>query len=277
MIALRRVSQTGLVLAVALLVAVAYLGWRTGTLPRPPADWYAQPAPAAAASTWFALEDGTIVRRAVDGAEVARIETTSLKHVYAKTATQIGWDSRQQLLWFSDSHSGIRSWRADASDFGPSLSFADAGLVGCATVSDGRPFAIDEVHRRIIVPVGTGGMLIYNADRLSLDATIPPGVLENEPGFLPALAIDDQGRMIWYAAQDGSIVELNVARLAATGRRILFANSPHDVRALAIRGDALQILGVEGTITTIALHNLDTLGTRHPVDDAVLVGLAVGD
>jgi hypothetical protein len=238
----------------------------------------ASPSPAASAtSTWLALEDGAVVRQSTSGEVVERIDSTAFGHVYVKTATQIAWDGRRNLLWYSDSHAGIRSLGGDTNENGPSLmSFSDAALVGCATVSDGRPFAIDETRRRIIVPVGTGGMLVYDADRLTLDATIPPSALEKEPGFLAPLTVDERTGAIWYAAPDGSIVELDVARLRATGRRVAFGRSPHDVRALAVRGGNLEILGIDGVVTTVNLARPEMRSTRRPFDDGLVVGLAAG-
>ena len=263
----------------ALLLAAAYLLWQTGVLPRLPVEVAGSPpAMPVSTSTWLSLRDGAVLRESLTGEMIERIDTSVFGHAYAQTATQIGWDGQQGLLWYSDSHQVMRSIRPGTQEPGPVLmSFADVALVGCATASDGRPFAIDQARRRIFVPVGTGGILIFDADRLTMLSTISPGALENEIGFLPPLALDERSGAIWYAALDGSIVELDGTRHHATGRRIPFAPSPHDVRTIVARNATLEILGVDGAVTTIDLDSLETLGTRRPAADAAVMGIAVGN
>ena len=235
----------------------------------------AVPASAPDRSMWVATEDGVVVRIDPAGQPAQTIAASAFAHIYAQGATQLGWDARRGLLWYSDTHAGLRSLDLATGEPGPSIvGFADAALVGCATVSDGRPFAIDVGRRRIYVPVGTGGMLVYDADNLALVSTVPATAIEGESGLLPPVAVDPSSGAIWYAARNGSIVEIDTRSMRPTGRRIAYGASPHDIRALTAGSGALNVLSVDGHVRTIDLRTLTTRAETRPLEAQTLVGIA---
>jgi hypothetical protein len=167
----------------------------------------------------------------------------------------------------------------DTLEAGPTLSgFADVALVGCSTVSDGRPVAVDARRRRLFAASSTGGILMFDADSLKLIGAIGAGALETEPGMLPAIAVDDGSGALWYAAADGSAIELlaHEGTWRPSGRRVHVGTSMHDVRSLTVGGSELVALRNDGLADAFELDTLaPSVGPTLPVSPAT-TGIAFG-
>lgn len=228
---------------VALAIVVAVMALATVVTIR-----VALAPPVAAPSTLaLAYADGRVewLTAGVEG--VRTIPADALVHLYADPHTQLAIDVRGGRLWYSDTHSAVRS--VDLSSLEPALTltgFADAALVGCATVSDGRPIALDAARRRLFVPVGTGGVLVYDPDTLALQSAISASAIETEPGLLPALAVDQRTGALWYGSRTGDLVELSARTYRPTGRRFGYAPDAHVLRSLAVHDGHLLALAGDG-------------------------------
>lgn len=206
-------------------------------------------SPPAAAALTLAFEDGSLARLSVGGGALEKLPAETLRSVHAVTSTQLALDRRTGLLWYSDSHTTIRSVDLQTGEPHGSLGgFADVALVGCATTGEGRPLAIDSLRRRLFVPVATGGILAYDLDTLRLTGVISAASLETEAGLLPAIAVQEPTGALWYGAADGSIAEVGGATLRPTGRRLQYAHDAHALRALTFAGGRLLALDMDGSL-----------------------------
>ncbi len=206
-----------------------------------------------------AAADGSVTRFSTLGGPRDVLVDDASSGLFGVASTQIAVDDRRQLLWYSDTHAAVRSIRMDTLEAGPTLSgFADVALVGCSTISDGRPVAVDARRRRLFAPSSTGGILVFDADSLTLIGAIGAGALETEPGMLPAVAVDEESGALWYASADGSAVELvaSEATWRPSGRRVHVGTSMHDVRSLTVGGNELVALRSDGVPSAFELETL---------------------
>ena len=239
----------GLATVAALVLAVLFM-------PRP------RQAPSVLA---FAFPDGRIEWVTSAGQDVRVLPSEALYHPYADPRTQLAVDTRTQRLWYSDTHTAVKSVDLQNTELVDTLTgFADTALVGCATVSDGRPVAVDSARRRLFVPVATGGVLIYDVDTLRLRDAISAGSLETEPGLLPALAVDQRSGALWYGARNGDLLELHEGSFRPSGRRISYASDAHVLRSLAVVDGRLVALAGDGTMRVFGLR--DGIEVEPPVD-----------
>lgn len=204
----------------------------------------------------FAFADGRIEWMTTGSRDARVLPGAALYHPYEDPHTQLAVDTRARRLWYSDTHSAVKSLDLDTGGSWNTLAgFADTALIGCATVSDGRPLAIDGPRRRLFVPVATGGVLIYDADTLRLRDAISVGILETEPGLLPALAVDPRSGSLWYGGREGDLVELREGSFQPSGRRISYASDGHVLRSLAVIDRRLVALAGDGTLRVFELRN----------------------
>lgn len=261
------------VLRPALAAAVAVIALATALVVRS-----ALTPPVAAPSTLaFAYADGRVewMTAGVEGVRV--VSADALVHLYADPRTQLAIDARGGRLWYSDTHSAVRS--IDLSSLEPALTltgFADAALVGCATVSDGRPIALDAARRRLFVPVGTGGVLVYDPDTLALQSAISASAVETEPGLLPPLAVDQRSGALWYGSRTGDLVELAAETHRPTGRRLGYAPDAHVLRSLAVHDEHLLALAGDGVLRAYDLATGSEVEVRADWRRQGVVGIGGG-
>ena len=225
----------------------------------------------------FAYADGRVEWRSPGIEGTRTIPAGALVHLYADPHTQLAIDVRGNRLWYSDSHNAVRS--IDLITLEPTLTltgFADAALVGCATVSDGRPIALDVARRHLFVPVGTGGVLVYDPDTLVLQSAIPASAVETEPGLLPALALDQRTGALWYGARNGDLVELAAGSYRPTGRRLAYAPDAHVLRSLAVIDGQLVALAGDGSMRAYDLTASREVEVRADWRRDGVVGLGAG-
>lgn len=233
--------------------------------------------PPAVPALAFTYVDGRVEWMTAGSEGVRTVPADALVHLYADPHTQLALDVRGSRLWYSDSHTAVRS--IDLATLEPTLTltgFADAALVGCATVSDGRPIALDVTRRRLFVPVGTGGILVYDPDTLALQSAIPTSAVETEPGLLPALAVDPRSGALWYGARSGDLVELAAGTYRPTGRRLPYAPDAHVLRSLAVTEGQLLALAGDGSLRAYDLAAGREVEVRADWRRDGVVGLGAG-
>lgn len=233
------------------------------------------PSPGLPVSFAVAFDDGSLARLAANGDTAAIMPADALPHVFEVSGMQIAADTRRGVLWYSDSHTSIRSVDLATHRLGVSLGgFADVALVGCATTGDGRPLAIDSVRRQLYVPVATGGVLAYDLDTMRLSGVISSSALETETGLLPAVAVDERSGALWYGASSGAIVEIGASTHRATGRRLVYAVDAHTLRAMTVADGRLLALGADGTLRAYDLARLREVEAPLPPSHQRPVGIS---
>ncbi|MFA7297302.1 MAG: hypothetical protein WC211_09005 [Dehalococcoidia bacterium] len=233
--------------------------------------------PATPGALAFAYADGRVEWVTAGSEGVRALPADALVRLYADSHTQLALDVRGSRLWYSDSHTAVRS--IDLATLEPTLTltgFADAALVGCATISDGRPIALDATRRRLFVPVGTGGVLVYDPDTLTLESAIATSAVETEPGLLPALAVDPRSGALWYGARNGDLVELAAGSYRPTGRRLAYAPDAHVLRSLAVVDGQLVALAGDGGLRAYDLATTREVEVRADWRRDGVVGLGAG-
>ena len=254
-------------LSLALIAVLSGWSWRDSRLGQPL-------SPNALA---VAYEDGSVIRLSADGTPEEALPAEVLRHLFSVTRTQLATDTHTGLLWYSDTHTVVRSVDPRSGELGPSLGgFADVALIGCATTGDRRPIAIDALRRRLFVPIATGGILVYDLDTLRLTNSVGAGEVATEPGLLPAVATDDRTGALWYGSRDDSLVELAGPQFRPSGRQLPYASDAHGLRALSASGGRLLALGGDGSLRAYDLARLSEMQPPALPGAGQPVGIAAG-
>jgi len=223
--AIRIAAAAGVLVVLATLTALAWTP-RGDLAPRevPGAGWI------------VALRDGSVVARVPGEAERVLLPTWSerpspdlLTSTQQLTSREIAFDPERRLLWYSDTHSAIRSVHVDSGEAGPYLlGFADLSAPGCGLTSDARHMAVDLRHRTLIVPTLTGNVLFYSLDDMTMTGGLGTAFFGDVVyGGFRHFAVDPATGLTWYANAQGDFIEADLARGTRTGRVVPLARQDH--------------------------------------------------
>lgn len=247
----RRRSPAGVVvtsLLVAATLAVVVLAWTS--------RGEDTTAPAMPDAGWLiARGDGSVIARVPGEADrpilptwAERPSSDTLIGGARFTSREIAYDPERRLLWYSDTHSAIRSVFIDTGEAGPYLlGFADLSAPGCGLTSDARHMAVDLKHRRLIVPTLTGNVLFYSLDDVTMVGGLGVSFFGDVVyGGFRHFAADPETGLTWYATAQGDLVEADLVRGTRTGRIVPQAaqdrGAPNAYRVMAIDAARRQLV-----------------------------------
>lgn len=264
----RRRNAAGVVatsLLVAAALAVVVLAWSSrgdeaGTPATPDAGWL------------VARGDGSVIARVPGQADRVILPTwaerpspDTLIGGARFTSREIAFDPERRLLWYSDTHSAIRSVFIDTGEAGPYLlGFADLSAPGCGLASDARHMAVDLKHRRLVVPTLTGNVLFYSLDDVTMVGGLGVSFFGDVVyGGFRHFAVDPVTGLAWYATAQGDLVEADLVRGTRTGRIVPQARQDHGApnayRVMAIDAARRQLVyrTEDGRLAGFDLRTLD--------------------
>ncbi|MGE3857049.1 MAG: hypothetical protein AB7G21_08860 [Dehalococcoidia bacterium] len=245
---LRVPGAVAMSLLVAAALAVAVLAWMprgpgAGVLATPDAGWI------------VANDDGSVLARVPGEADRVLLPPWSerpspdvLFPGARLSSREVAFDPVRRLLWYSDSHSAIRSVFVDTGEAGPYLlGFADLSAPGCGLTSDARHMAIDLKHRRLVVPTLTGNVLFYSLDDVTMVGGLGVAFFGDVVyGGFRHFAVDPATGLAWYATATGDLVEADLVRGTRTGRIVPLARqdggAPNAYRVMAIDAARRQLV-----------------------------------
>ncbi|HTD66324.1 MAG TPA: hypothetical protein VK846_07330 [Candidatus Limnocylindria bacterium] len=131
----------------------------------------------------------------------------------------IGFDPVTRLMWYSATDGQIHSVQIDSLVAGPSIT----GIPG-ANPGSGRHLFLDYKRRTLWTSQPDGSVAIYSLATQLAVGTVPIGFfLDGNVGALRHFASDERSGMMWYAATDGTFIEMNPDTVTRTGRVIPFS------------------------------------------------------
>ncbi len=197
------------------------------------------PGPVASAvpGGWIvALDDGAVVARVPDqpdrvllGPWSVRPTEDAINAGEELSSREVAFDPVRRLLWYSDTHTAIRSLNIDSGEPGPFLlGFADLSAPGCGVTSDARHVAVDLKHRQLIVPTLTGNVLFYDLDDMTMNGGLGVAFFGDVVfGGFRHFASDPVTGVAWYANARGDFVEADLISGTRTGRVIPRVRQDH--------------------------------------------------
>ena len=188
----------------------------------------------------------------------------------------IAFDPVTRLMWYSSTDGLIYSVHVDSAIAGPSITSIPGANPGA-----GRHLFIDYKRRNLWTSQPDNSVLIYNLATQVAVGSIPGGFfIDGAVGGFRHFASDQRSGLVWYAATDGSFIEMNPDTTNRTGRVISFAQqtgaNPGAFRHLVV--DPLRDLLIysvsDGSAASV---NLTTLTAANLVlSSAVFVGGTAG-
>jgi hypothetical protein len=143
----------------------------------------------------------------------------------------------------------------DTLDSGPQIS----GIPGASTGA-GRHVFIDYARRKLMIPITDGSVQFYDLSSLQESGSIPSNFFTDATvGAFRHLASDIRSGNIWYAATDGSLIEMDPDSLTKTGNTIssaaLTGANPGAFRHFVVvpENDLLLYSVTDGSVASIDL------------------------
>jgi hypothetical protein len=131
----------------------------------------------------------------------------------------VAFDPVTRLLWYSATDGFIYSFHVDTLVAGPSITAIPGANPGA-----GRHIFIDYQRRNLWTSQPDGSVAIFSLATQASVGSVPIGFfLDGNVGGFRHFASDQRSGMVWYAATDGSFIEMNPDTITRTGRTISFA------------------------------------------------------
>lgn len=219
-------------------------------------DAYAQPQ---GGILYYSRTDGSVPAISVDtGQEVTLIPPSAFVGANPGASRNIAFDPETRVMWYSATDGHIHSVNVDTLEAGPDIFVIDADI-GAA-----RHLFIDYARRKIITPLTSGAIQMYNLSDQAESGLIPADFFtDGNVGGFRHFASDSRTGALWYAATDGSFREMDPDALVETGRQIPFSvqigANPGALRHFVVDPvrDLLLYVVTDGSIASINLTTLE--------------------
>jgi hypothetical protein len=168
---------------------------------------------------YYSREDGGVGAVDLDlGKEVATIPAASFMAGNPGEDRVIAVNQDRTRLWYTGTDGQIYSLNLSDATPGPKIA-----PIPDAPVTPERHLFIDYAHDDLLIPFTDGSVHLYAATDLQPVKTIPASFFtDGNVGGLRHFASDIRTRTLWYAAMDGSFVEMDPETVIKTGRVIPF-------------------------------------------------------
>ncbi len=168
---------------------------------------------------FYPVSDGSVVGLDVGaGASAISLGSGNFNGAVVGSARILAYDPVTRLMWYSSTDGQIYSFNIDTLATGPGIS----GIAGANPGAERHMF-IDYLRRNLWVSITDGSIAIYSLSNQQSVGTIPSNFFtDGNVGGLRHFASDQRTGVMWYAATDGTFVEMNPDTVTRTGRTISF-------------------------------------------------------